>query len=253
MATFFDIFRSGYEHRLRNGGGANTFQNVSGSPLSELEVTPDLEDQISFEFWKRAADEYETARDEAHWAKAFAISEGDDAKTKATYIRIRAITLFRLAEEDRKSNDTFIQKPEPVHVIPRRSSEFFVATIALAILVIAVATIWLIVDSRKSKSGQEFSSVAGNTMPNTSTAVSGKTGSVCRVYWDGFQIRPEKNNMRGYAEYRLEFYGNEIRLALPKELATELHGTLAPGDSPNFNAFFNSIEQQIISACGISF
>lgn len=50
---------------------------------NSLSSTPD-------KFWAEAAKEYESARDNALWAKSYALSDGDEAKAKAMYIRIRA-------------------------------------------------------------------------------------------------------------------------------------------------------------------
>lgn len=49
---------------------------------------------VSDECWQAAAAELDSNKNEAVWAKSFAMSEGDEAKSKAMYIKIRALDLM---------------------------------------------------------------------------------------------------------------------------------------------------------------
>lgn len=66
----------------------------------------DCEDLENNEYYKLASDEYITQKDEALWARLFADSNGDENKTKAVYIRLRAKKLKSL--NPKKNNYKFV-------------------------------------------------------------------------------------------------------------------------------------------------
>jgi hypothetical protein len=79
------------------------FKKQSSSSLiigsSDLNSTSSIDDK----YWEAASNELALKRNEAAWAKAFAISDGDEAKAKAMYIKNRAL--------DFKKADAFVAAP----------------------------------------------------------------------------------------------------------------------------------------------
>ena len=71
--------------------------------------------EILDKFWEQASLELQNSKNEAVWAKAFANSEGDDAKTRAMYIKLRARSFQK--ESHALSDDATSIKPIQENIV----------------------------------------------------------------------------------------------------------------------------------------
>jgi hypothetical protein len=72
-----------------------------------------LGDAIADKFWEVASVEFENARNTAVWARCYSECDGDEAKAKAQYLRIRASALSELGAEDSNVSNVIPNKDKP--------------------------------------------------------------------------------------------------------------------------------------------
>lgn len=205
---------------------------------------------IDDRFWEQASRELESDRHEATWARAMASAEGDDAKTKALYIKIRSADLQRI---NSTSVNEFSVSTEGIPNAVVAESKLFWSSFngigKLAILGVVVLVGYAIYDSVSSNTKPS------STFPNTSTSSSqssaspsssqtstqpnnGKTiksieevNSLCYVFWDGRRWQNGKTEGGKFQRLVIGRYGVEvIEAALPIEMAKEFG---INGKSPN--------------------
>ncbi len=76
---------------IKGSSGIEAKQAIPNGEEKPLRLDATIEDR----HWEQASRELNGDRHEATWAKAMASAEGDDSKTKALYIKIRAADLHR--------------------------------------------------------------------------------------------------------------------------------------------------------------
>lgn len=186
---------------------------------------------IEDRFWEQASRELESERHEATWARAMANAEGDDAKTKALYIKLRASDL-------QQSYSLFDGKSRPVSTpkegIVKEESRLFWSSFnsigKIAIVGILALIGYAIYDS--SKSSDETSSPSSPTSsPNqvSKPTFSDKpvksieeVNTVCYVYWDGRRWQSGKTEGDNFLRFAMGRYGVHVMtFALPIQMAKE--------------------------------
>ena len=187
---------------------------------------------IEDKFWEQASRELEGERHEATWARAMASAEGDNAKTKALYIKLRAFDL-------QQSNSSFNDKSQVVSAskdgaIKEESKLFWSSfnTIGKAAIVGILALIgYVIYDSSKSSIEGNPSSSSPVTSSNqvSKPIISDKpvksideVNTVCYVYWDGRRWQSGRTEGDNFLRLKMGRYGVHVMtLALPIQMAKE--------------------------------
>jgi len=218
---------------------------------------------IDDRFWAEASRELDGNRHEATWAKAMASAEGDDAKTKALYIKIRASDL---QNSNSSSNEQSSTNPIQKSGIVKEESKLFWSSfnaVGKAAIVGILALIgYALYDSTKSS---EQKSSAPSTPVNTSSQASKPTvpekpiksidevKNLCYVYWDGIRWQLGKTEGDNFARYSRDRYGVVlVELAIPKQMANEFNVSNKVGEKINnrrFDEFINTYWYQVEALC----
>jgi hypothetical protein len=90
-----------YKFFKKQQSAPTTFTTVSGSSIDDR-------------FWEQASRELEGDRHRATWARAMAIAEGDESKTKALYLKIRASELNSQSVANSVKKSSFESVPKAV-------------------------------------------------------------------------------------------------------------------------------------------
>ncbi len=192
-------------------------------------------------FWEQASRELNSNRHEATWARAMAITEGDDGKTKAHYIKIRSTDLQQI-------NNTVVddfavrieEKPNAVVTEPKLFWSSFSGVEKLAILGIVVLVGYALYDSSTSnlKTSSTFHNSSTSSPESSDVPLSAQTptqannsktiksieevNSLCYVFWDGRRWQNGKTEGGKFQRLVIGRYGVEvIEAALPIEMAKE--------------------------------
>jgi hypothetical protein len=236
------------------------FKKQQIAPATSSSVnTSSIEDR----FWEQASRELEGDRHEATWARAMASAEGDDAKTKALYIKIRSSDLQRsyASSNELKSNSGSIKDG----VLKEESNLFwssFNSVGKVAIVGIVTLVCYAIYDS--TKSSDQNSSIP-TTPVNTSNQVSKPTipekpiksidevKNLCYVYWDGIRWQLGKTEGDNFARYSRDRYGVVlVELAIPKQMANEFNVSNKVDEkikNRRFDEFLNTYWHQVETLC----
>jgi|GEM_PF-894471 len=219
-------------------------------------------DSIPDKFWAEAAKEYESGRDDALWAKSFSVSDGDEAKTKAMYIRTRAQALWNDSEMsiNLNSESRYSESAEKN------------ANLALySLLVVILVAAYMYLQDPKSERSQapmsvESSQLSGNTenyrqyvnppdlMPEDYVTPPSEhkmrkdsmlfSEQTCTLYWTGTEFGQDKPDDGGqaYAMARFLIDQEPIIVGIPtylKDLVSE--------DSERF---INVYRLSMLKGCG---
>ena len=229
----------------------------SGLLNSEPIVNSSTIDDI---FWEQASRELDSVRHEATWAKAMASADGDDAKTKAFYIRTRAADLKRnQSSSNLMTPDSLLSKPD---VVEEDTKNFLIpfGVFGKLVLIAIVAIIGFILYDLNRKSQVVSTDSAA---PSTNASVVEKpiknideVKNLCYVYWDGIKWQLGKTEGDKFVRFSRDFYGVEVlEFALPKQMVNELKISTKVGetvDNRRFEEFFNKYWYQVTSLCNFN-
>lgn len=222
-----------------------------------------FDSSIDDRFWAQASRELEGNRHEATWARAMASAEGDDAKTKALYIKIRASDL---QNSNSSSNEQSSSIPIQKSGILKEESKLFWSSFntvgKVAIVGILILIGYAFYDSIKSS---DQNSSIPSTPVNTSSQVSKPTvpekpiksidevKNLCYVYWDGIRWQLGKTEGDSFARYSRDRYGVVlVELAIPKQMANEFNVSNKVGEkikNRRFDEFINTYWYQVETLC----
>lgn len=215
---------------------------------------------IDDRFWEQASRELEGERHEATWARAMASAEGDGAKTKALYIKIRSSDLQRNAYSANVENKTLPSKDSGI--IKEESKLFWssfnpVGKVAIVgILALIGYAIYDSVTSSKVASSNSVGSTSQTQkapVPDRPIKSIDEVKNLCYVYWDGVRWNLGKTEGENFARFSRDRYGVVlVEVAIPRQMANEFNVSNKVGqkiENRRFEEFINTYWYQVESLC----
>ena len=238
------------------------FRNQNNSLLSDTSVANNHE--IEDKYWEQSSRELDGVRHEATWARAVASSDGDDAKSKALYIKFRALELHRIENSSNSSlSSSYIAKTDFLKddAKPNKFSFNFDSSIWTFIGVALIIGYALYVSRSKSNLYPTINSVPipvvkeSPTVPVSNSTIKSieEVRSLCYVYWDGVKWNLGKTEGDNFSRFSRDKYGVVIvEAAIPKQMANELNLSIKVGDTitnSRFDEFIKSYWYQVEAIC----
>jgi len=195
---------------------------------SSFVSTSSIEDR----FWEQASRELEGDRHEATWARAMASAEGDYAKTKALYIKLRSSDLQQSYSSLNEKNLTGAENKGGMLKEQTKLFWYSFNSIGKICIVGIIALIcYAIYDS--STSSNEGTSTTSSSVSSTSQISKSATAdkpiksidevnNICYAYWDGRRWQSGKTEGDNFLRLKMGRYGvHVLTFALPIQMSKE--------------------------------